>query len=67
MPGRMTADRLIAMLDLEPHPEGGFFRETYHASETIAAAALPRRFGGARAFSTAIYYLLKAEQFSAFE
>ena len=62
----MTGDQLIATLGLEPHREGGFFRETYRAAETIAAAALPPRFGGDRAFSTAIYFLLKAEQFSAF-
>ena len=38
----MTADELIRLLHLEPHPrEGGRFRETYRADEQLAAAALP--------------------------
>jgi predicted cupin superfamily sugar epimerase len=61
----LTADLLIEMLELLPHPEGGFYRETYRAPGTIAAAALPGRFGGARAYSTAIYFLLVGDQFSA--
>ena len=46
----MTADEIIAALDLKPHPEGGFYRETF------------RDYAGAdgRARSTAIYYLLRA-------
>ncbi len=56
----------IERLDLRPHPEGGYFRETYRAGETIAPPALPERFGGARAFSTAVYFLLTRDAFSAF-
>ena len=46
----MTADEIIAALDLQPHPEGGFYRETF------------RDYAGpdGRARSTAIYYLLRA-------
>ncbi|MHC4217432.1 MAG: cupin domain-containing protein [Planctomycetota bacterium] len=33
----LTADRLIERVKLEPHPEGGFYRETYRAAEAIAA------------------------------
>lgn len=55
----------IEQLGLAPHPEGGYFRETYRAAERIAAAALPVRFGGERAFSTAVYFLLTADAFSA--
>jgi len=51
-------DELVARLNLIPHPEGGFYRETYRAPESIAAAALPDRFTGDRAHATAIYYLL---------
>lgn len=58
MPG--GTDRLIASLGLQPHPEGGFFRETYRAQESIAHATLPARFTGERSFATAIYYLLGA-------
>jgi predicted cupin superfamily sugar epimerase len=52
-------------LQLHRHPEGGWFRETYRSEELIARSALPSRFGGDRAFSTAIYFLLEGEEFSA--
>jgi predicted cupin superfamily sugar epimerase len=55
----MTADDVIRVLNLQPHPvEGGFFRETYRAAHTLPASVLPAH-GGERAASTAIYYLLK--------
>ena len=53
------ADRLIRLLDLRPHPEGGYFRETFRdasGSATVDAKA--------RAHSTAIYFLLKAGEVS---
>ncbi|MCI0464757.1 MAG: cupin domain-containing protein [Gemmataceae bacterium] len=54
-----TADELIRLLQLQPHPrEGGYFRETYRAAEGYPAAALPQRYGSPRSASTAIYYLL---------
>jgi predicted cupin superfamily sugar epimerase len=49
----------IKHLGLERHPEGGWYRQTYRAQEEIAAQALPERFAAARAFSTAIYFLLE--------
>jgi predicted cupin superfamily sugar epimerase len=49
----------IETLGLQPHPEGGYYRETYRSLETVAAAHLPARFGGARCFATAIYFLLE--------
>lgn len=55
----------IEKLRLEPHPEGGYFRQTYKSDLTIAHGALPG-FNGARAASTAIYFLLEGENFSAF-
>ena len=60
-----TAQQLIDRLGLKPHPEGGYFRETYRSSEHIGQDALPRRYTGARSFGTALYYLLTAETFSA--
>ena len=45
----MTAADVIRLLDLEPHPEGGHFRETFRDVNTI---------GVGRAASTAIYFLL---------
>jgi predicted cupin superfamily sugar epimerase len=56
----------IKHLNLQPHPEGGYFKETYRAGESIASSALPGRFKGSRSFSTAIYYLLQQGHYSAF-
>ena len=55
----------IKRLQLAKHPEGGYFTETYRSNEAIPAAALPPRFNGNRAFSTAIYFLLTDGEFSA--
>jgi predicted cupin superfamily sugar epimerase len=60
------AEDWIEKLRLEPHPEGGYFRQTYRSSVTIAREALPAGFAGARAASTAIYFLLEGKNFSAF-
>ncbi len=61
-----TADELIRQLGLQPHPkEGGFFRETYRAAESWPASALPARYQSARSASTAIYYLLTPNTYSA--
>jgi predicted cupin superfamily sugar epimerase len=55
----MTADVVIRLLDLQPHPvEGGFFRETYRSAANLPKGVLPNH-GGGRSVSTAIYYLLK--------
>lgn len=56
----------IERLQLEPHPEGGYFRQTYRSDVVIEREALPVGFSGARAVSTAIYFLLEGENFSAF-
>jgi predicted cupin superfamily sugar epimerase len=55
---------LIGLLGLIRHPEGGWYRETYRSPETVATDGLPPRFGGKRAFSTAIYFLLERGDFS---
>ena len=56
----------IEKLQLAPHPEGGYFRQTYKSEVVIAREALPAGFSGARAASTAIYFLLDGQNFSAF-
>ena len=43
----MTADDIIARLDLSPHPEGGWYRQTWIGDESP------------RASGTCIYFLLK--------
>ncbi len=55
----------IRTLNLHPHPEGGWYRETYRAAEDIPRAGLPVRYCGERPFATAIYFLLTSETFSA--
>jgi uncharacterized protein len=61
-----TACELISLLSLKPLPqEGGFFVETYRASETIDARQFQRGHGGPRSVCTAIYYLLTPTSFSA--
>ncbi len=62
---KYSADYWIEKLNLQPHPEGGFYAETYRSSETIAQADLPTRYAGNRSFSTGIYFLVKGGQFSA--
>jgi predicted cupin superfamily sugar epimerase len=54
-----TAEELIALLQLQPHPkEGGYFRETYRCDDHLAVGHLPRRYRSDHSASTAIYYLL---------
>ncbi|HMO61230.1 MAG TPA: cupin domain-containing protein [Ferruginibacter sp.] len=62
----MHVQDLIKKYQLQPHPEGGWYKETYRSREYIAQAALPGRFSGSRPFSTAIYFLLEQGNFSAF-
>jgi predicted cupin superfamily sugar epimerase len=62
----LSADRLIAALDLRPLPrEGGYYRETYRSADVLPAAPLPAGYSGGRSMATAIYYLLTPETFSA--
>jgi predicted cupin superfamily sugar epimerase len=61
----MKAAEWVKALGLVRHPEGGWYRETYRSPEAVAREHLPARFTGARAFSTTIYYLLEAGDFSA--
>jgi predicted cupin superfamily sugar epimerase len=56
---------LVEWLQLAPHPEGGYFRETYRSAEEIPADALSL-FPAARSVATGIYYLLVGDDFSAF-
>ena len=58
----MKPEQLVEALHLAPLPvEGGLFRQTYVADEVLAADAMPSRYGGAKPFSTLIYYLLTGE------
>jgi predicted cupin superfamily sugar epimerase len=63
----MTKDAAywIQKLELQPHPEGGFYRQTYRADLLLSKDALPG-FKGPRPAATAIYFLLDNKNFSAF-
>ena len=62
----VTAQQLITQYNLLPHPEGGWYKETYKSATQIAANALPQGFTDNRVFSTAIYFMLEQGNFSAF-
>lgn len=59
-------DFWIENLQLQPHPEGGYFREVYRSGESISADLLMARYSSERSFVTSIYFLLKSNQISAF-
>ena len=60
------AEHWVKQLELQAHPEGGFYKETYRSTEIITRNGLPDRFTGTRNFSTAIYFLLRSEDCSMF-
>ena len=55
----MTAREVIESLDLERHPEGGWFRRTFESSSKISTPH------GERALGSCIYYLLAGNEYSA--
>lgn len=57
----MTASDLIRILKLEPHPEGGFFKEKYRSKEQMTLDGEK-----SRNISTAIYFLLENDKKSLF-
>ncbi|MGD0425711.1 MAG: cupin domain-containing protein [Candidatus Acidiferrales bacterium] len=61
----LTAEQIRELLQMRPHPiEGGYFSETYRGAQVIPQSLLPG-YPGDRAISTAIYYLLTPDTFSA--
>jgi len=58
------ADYWVRVLELLPHPEGGYFKETYRSDTFISREHLPDGFNGHRNISTSIFYLLAGNQFS---
>jgi predicted cupin superfamily sugar epimerase len=61
-----SIQEIIQFYQLLPHPEGGYYKETYRSLECIPTISLPDRFSGERNYSTAIYFLLEENSFSAF-
>ncbi len=62
----MKINDIIEKFDLNRHPEGGYFKETYRSSGSIANENLSTYFTGDRNYSTGIYFLLTSDSFSAF-
>ena len=58
--------RIVDRFELEPHPEGGYFREVYRSSTTITHPGIPSGRPAARCAGTLIYFLLAGDEFSAF-
>lgn len=56
----LSAEEIINLLGLAPHPEGGFFRETFRDAGEAGPGT-----GSIRGASTAIYYLLREGHSSA--
>jgi predicted cupin superfamily sugar epimerase len=61
-----TAQYWIKRLELQPHPEGGYYKEVYRSEESVDGKLLPGNRDGVRSVSTAIYFLLEGNDFSAF-
>ncbi|MYM60239.1 hypothetical protein GTG28_13475 [Vibrio sp. OCN044] len=57
-------DYLVTKLGLKPHPEGGYFSESYRSNEIIKCQ--PERFMGEHVYTTSIYYLLQQDNVSMF-
>jgi hypothetical protein len=62
----LTVQQIKDLLKLQPLPlEGGFFAEVYRSIRKLPSSALPSGNPDERSLSTAIYYLLTPENFSA--
>ncbi len=59
-------ENIIKNLQLQPHPEGGYFKETYRSNGFITEENLGSDFSGTRNYATSIYFLLTSNSFSAF-
>jgi len=60
-----SIENIINELKLEPHPEGGYFLETYRSLGEINEENLEGGYEGKRNYSTCIYFLLTSDKFSA--
>lgn len=61
----MTLQELIAAYGLQPHPEGGYYREVWRSPLELPAEVVAKQDGRARSAGTSIYFLLGAEDASA--
>jgi len=61
-----SKEELVQQLGLQPHPEGGFYKETYRSEHSIPNSILAGNHEGDRSYGTGIYFLLTRDTFSAF-
>jgi predicted cupin superfamily sugar epimerase len=62
----LTAEQIRNLLKMQPLPvEGGFFAESYRSKDVVAKGALAGSYPSDRSVSTAIYYMLTPDTFSA--
>lgn len=61
-----TAEYWIEKLNLQEHPEGGYYRVSYESREFISDRELSIDFSGKRPIATSIYFLLECGQVSKF-
>lgn len=62
----LTHQNIISDLELQKHPEGGYYKEVYRSEGIISKNSWGDDFEGNRNYCTSIYFLLTGEEFSAF-
>lgn len=64
----MLKEELIKTYNLQSHPEGGYYKETYRSKDVIEtnSETQAQAFPNGRSFATAIYFLIEKNNFSAF-
>ncbi|MDA8648354.1 cupin domain-containing protein [bacterium] len=63
---KYSKEELVQNLKLQPHPEGGFYKETYRSAHSIPNDSLAGNHEGDRSYGTGIYFMLTSDTFSAF-
>lgn len=61
-----TVMQIVERLGLEPHPEGGYFREVFRSPIDVLHPGIPAGNDSRRCGGSLIYFLLEAGDFSAF-
>lgn len=61
-----TAQTYVQALQMQAHPEGGFYRESYRSPQRMDVPQVGHGAGVQRSVSTGIYFLLEQGNFSAF-
>jgi uncharacterized protein len=61
MSEQLTAEGIIELLGLKPHPTCGFVAETYRSQERIPDEALPTAYAGSRPFASVLYFMVTVD------